>query len=102
MAVAKGAALVRITRVIGVRLSRVLPWRDLAATAASAVGAAVPAWLVVSSDRPPTLVGLAAASAVYVIAYAGLAGVLVASAEQRRLAHGWLARVLRVPQAAKG
>jgi O-antigen/teichoic acid export membrane protein len=100
--VAKGAALLRLAPVVGVRPSRLLPWKALAATAASAVGAAVPVWVLGSSGQPPTVLGLAATAAVYLVSYALLAAVLVASPEQRRSAHDRLARALGVPQAAKG
>jgi hypothetical protein len=71
-AATRAVAIGRIARLMGVRLSGVLPWRPLAATTACALLAAVPAvWLVRAVPMPP-FAALVSAAAIYGAVYAGL------------------------------
>ena len=67
--VAKGLAVVRIARLLGVSIDAVLPWRTLARIGARAGAAAVPTWAVARLTGEPWL-ALVAGGAVYGITYA--------------------------------
>jgi O-antigen/teichoic acid export membrane protein len=65
-------AVVRISRLMGVRLSQALPWRTLAMAASCAVAALLPAfWITRSADLPP-LAALPISALTYGLAYVGL------------------------------
>jgi O-antigen/teichoic acid export membrane protein len=90
LALGKALAVLRLTRLMGTTLSRVLPWRRLAAIAGVAVVSAVPA-LVVRSRLPPASLALLAATGLTYAATYLLLSHLLPSPERGAVA-GWLAR----------
>jgi O-antigen/teichoic acid export membrane protein len=62
---AKGLALVRLSRLMGASLSRLVPWRDLAGIAAVAAAAAVPVLALKAALLVPPFGRLAVAAPVY-------------------------------------
>jgi len=67
--VVKGAAVVRIARLMNVGLSEVLPWKRLAVITAHASVAAVPAWIVTHIVTMPPLATLMLSSGTYAATY---------------------------------
>ena len=65
----KAAAVVRISRLMGVRLSAALPYRRLAIAAVCSAVAAAPAFAVAKGSQLPPLAVLPLAAAVYALAY---------------------------------
>jgi O-antigen/teichoic acid export membrane protein len=90
LALAKGAALLRMKRLLGP--GEILPWRGLLATAVGAVAAAVPAIWIRAQMGSPSLAALAATGSVYGMAYAALAVTLILTGEERRALRAWAAR----------
>jgi O-antigen/teichoic acid export membrane protein len=70
--VVKGIAVVRISRLMGVRLAQALPWKRLATAATCAVAAAVPAFLIAKGANPPPLAALPLSALVYSLGYGAL------------------------------
>jgi O-antigen/teichoic acid export membrane protein len=70
--VAKAAALVRLSRLMAVPASRLLPWRDLGGIATLAALSAVPALAVPAAVAGPLFVRLALTGVVYAASYAVL------------------------------
>jgi O-antigen/teichoic acid export membrane protein len=95
LALGKGIALVRIAQLLRCGLGRLLPWRALAATAGSALGAAVPALLLRRHLEPASLECLVATGLTYGICFVGLAVPWVLTAEERRGIAAWAGRVFR-------
>jgi O-antigen/teichoic acid export membrane protein len=95
---AKAAALVHISRLMQTSLTRLLPWRDLAAVAAGAAVAAVPALLVTSTLSAPAFARLAVTGLVYAVTYVAILfhSGLLTEAEKRAL----VSRVPRWPLTA--
>lgn len=69
LAVSKTLALYRITTLMGVRMRRLLPWRNLAATLAIAGAACAPAMAVRAGLNLPPYLALVAVSSVYAASY---------------------------------
>jgi O-antigen/teichoic acid export membrane protein len=74
--VVKGIAVVRISRLMGVRLAQALPWKRLATAATCAVAAAVPVLLIAKGANPPPLAALPISALVYSLGYGALYYVL--------------------------
>ncbi len=70
--VVKSAAIVRISRLMGVRLADALPWTRLITAAACAVIAAMPALILVKGVTPHPVVALLMAAPLYGFTYAAL------------------------------
>ncbi|MGH9798067.1 MAG: glycosyltransferase, partial [Candidatus Polarisedimenticolia bacterium] len=70
--VAKGLALARMRRLMGLRLEELLPWRSLGVLLGCGAAAAVPAFLAASVDGMPVPVRLAAAGLAYAAVYGAL------------------------------
>jgi hypothetical protein len=83
--VGKTLALSRVRRHLGVAVSDLLPWTTLAATLAAALAAGLPALLVKETLALPPVASLLLGGAVYLLAYAALAGGFVAPGLRRRL-----------------
>lgn len=86
-AAAKAAALLGMARLMGVRLARLLPWRELLGIAGLAAVAALPALLLRSALLGPAFVRLALTGLVYGVSYLLLLfhSRLLAEAEKRAL-----------------
>src|SRR5688500_16881943 len=69
-AVVKTAAVVRISRLMGVTVSTALPYRRLATAAMCAAIAAAPTFAIAKGSQLPPLLALPAAAVVYAMAYA--------------------------------
>jgi O-antigen/teichoic acid export membrane protein len=69
-AVVKTAAVVRISRLMGVTVSTALPYRRLATAAMCAAIAAAPTFAIAKGSQLPPLMALPAAAVVYAMAYA--------------------------------
>lgn len=96
IAVAKAGALLRMSRLMGVGLRGVLPWRDLGrATLATALAGGL-ALLVRASIHAPTPVVMGAVAATFAAAYVALAlGLDLVRGEERAALANWLRRVTR-------
>ena len=68
----KGAAVVRIARLMNVGVADVLPWRRLAVAAVHAAVPVVPAWWVMRFPSVPLLAALALSAAAYGTTFAAL------------------------------
>jgi O-antigen/teichoic acid export membrane protein len=68
--IVKTAALVRIARLLQVGFADVLPWKRLAALAAHATTAAMPAWILTRVVTAPPLAIIAMSGAVYTLTFA--------------------------------
>ncbi|MGH9219483.1 MAG: hypothetical protein ACRD1W_09285, partial [Vicinamibacterales bacterium] len=64
------AAVVRISRLMGITLSEALPWRRMATAAMCAVIAAVPTFAVARGTQLPPLAVLPLAGLIYAAIYA--------------------------------
>jgi len=86
-ATAKAAALLRMTRLMGVGVARLLPWRELFGIAGLAAAAALPALALRSALAAPAFARLALTGLVYGVAYLVLLfhSGLLAEAEKRAL-----------------
>lgn len=86
-AAAKAAALLGMARLMGVRLARLLPWRELLGIAGLVAVAALPALLLRSALAGPAFVRLALTGLVYGVSYLLLLfhSRLLAEAEKRAL-----------------
>jgi len=92
LAMAKGAALMRMQRLLGALPGEILPWRALLAIAVAGAAAAVPAAWAHAQLGTASLLSLAVSAGVYGVAYAALAAVLVLTGEERRALRAWAAR----------
>ena len=93
LAAFKGAALLRMARLLRAPLGGLLPWRALVAASAASLLAAAPAVWVKAQMPVGSLALLAAAATVFTGAYVVLAGAMVLTGEERRAISGWLARL---------
>src|SRR4029453_9486645 len=92
LAVARTLALARLAPLVRTGLSGLLPWGSLARIFGVSVAAAVPALLVRSQGDAGPLLRLALVSAVFALAYAALAPLLLLTGSERHAVGGWLAR----------
>ncbi len=69
VAVAKGLMLFRMNRLLGTRLSGLLPWRGLVSTAGLSIVAAVPAWAINEALDSHPMAGVLVAGATYAALY---------------------------------
>jgi len=90
---AKAAGLLRMRRLMGVGISELLPWRDLAGIAGAAAAAALPALALSATLEAPAFAHLALVGIVYAGCYAAIVfhSGLLAEAEKRALT-GWFQR----------
>ena len=89
----KAAALARMRRLVGVGLSRLLPWRELAGIALAAGAAALPALIVKAAVEGPLIARLALTGLAGVAAYVAIvfqSGLLEEG--ERQAVRGWLQR----------
>ena len=98
MIVAKLLMLFDVSRLLGVGLSELLPWRGLAGTAGLAAAAALPAWVVLKALDEHPLAALVAAGTTYASIYLGAH----AGLHRWRGAGGGLLNMLRPPRVEAG